>query len=200
MSKRIEFSSEVIAFENEGDYHNAVDRTYTEWIADRSETAMLSALLEHWFVIFESDVGGKTYDQWSELLNAAFEKDSDAWFGFFLGYMMQTADYLFLGERFGTGGESADLIRKKGRELMEKAYKNHSKCAVFKVEHIYQHEAEDYTPTEKEISEIRESFPVPSVVNEFFRRVFGAEDEEQNLPKFEDFRNRAILEGFSGTQ
>ena len=187
---KLEYSDEVIRLEIEGDYLGALNQTYSEWLADQTESKLLSAMLEHWFVIFNLDKFGKEFDQWKELWNMAYEKIEDPVFSFFLGYIMKTSSYLFLGKRFGYGGESLDTIWNLGNKLREEAYKRAPECAVFRIGHIYQQEHDYYRQnSDEELSEIRDTFPVPSIVNEYFRRIFNAEDDEICLPKFEDYRN-----------
>ena len=190
----LKYSDEVIRAERACKYREAMHQTYIEYLADKSDHTLMLALLEHWYLSFNMDcLRENTTSEWDELLDAAYDRiDDDPLTAFFMGYMMAVGPYLFLGERWGTSGESYIKIQDSGYQLMERAYSIEPDCLIFKIKHSrYIDESLIYEKrSETELIELQETFPVPSVICEYFRRIFGADEYEENLPIMEDYRNK----------
>ncbi|MBR4658973.1 MAG: hypothetical protein IKP26_06940 [Clostridia bacterium] len=192
----LKYSDEVIRAERACKYREAMHQTYIEYLADKSDHTLMLALLEHWYLSFNMDcLRENTTSEWDELLDAAYDRiDDDPLTAFFMGYMMAVGPYLFLGERWGTSGESYIKIQDSGYQLMERAYSIEPDRLIFKIKHShYIDESLIYEKrSETELIELQETFPVPSVICEYFRRIFDADEYEENLPIMEDYRNRLI--------
>ncbi len=198
----LKFSDEVIRAERACKFREAMHQTYIEYLDDRSDHKLILALLEHWYLMFNLDhLAARYTSEWEELLDAAYDRiDDDPLTAFFMGYMMAVGPYLFLGKRWGTSGESYDKVYCSGYQLMEKAYSIEPDRLIFRIKHShYIDERSIYEKrSETELIELQETFPVPSVICEYFRRIFNADENsdeyEENLPIMEDYRNRSIDE------
>lgn len=184
------FSKKVIEYERKDDYVSAMKQTYAEWQENKTDENLCKALLEYFFIMFKSfDLNTSAFPEWKEITDAAYERmENNRELSFFVGYAMFIGFYLIPADRWGTGAEATHYIEAHGKELMEAAYEAEPDCTLFRLHHLIYWGGDEYDPTEQEAAEMREKLPIPSVVNEYFRRILVSDtDEEENLPRFEKY-------------
>ncbi len=179
------FSEKTIEYERNNDYVNAMKQTYKEWKENPTDDNLCKALLEYFFIMFKlSGLKSSEFPEWDEIYETAYKRmENNRELSFFMGYSMFMGFYLF-GLLTYTDFE----IEARGKELMEEAYKAEPQCTLYKLHHCIYWGDGDYKPTDREAAEMREKFPIPSVINEYFRRILDSDtDEEENLPRFETY-------------
>ena len=187
---KLVFSEKTLEYERKDDYVNAMKQTYREWQENKTDENLCKALLEYFFVLYKlSKLSTDDFPEWKELTEAAYERmEYNRELSFFVGYAMYMGFYLIPADRWGSGAEAVHFIEDHGKELMEASYEAEPDCTLFKLHHCIYWGDGDYKPTDREAAEMREKFPIPSVINEYFRRILDSDtDEEENLPRFETY-------------
>lgn len=185
---KLQFSEKTIEYERNNDYRKAMKQTFREWKENSTDENLCKALLEYFFIAFKTVMHEEERLEWEEIIKVAYERiEHNRELSFFVGYAMFIGFYLFPVDHWGKGPDAVRFIEDHGKELMEKAYEEEPELTLFRLHHLI-YWGGGYEPTEQERKEIRGQFPIPSVVCEYFRRILDSEeDNEENLPLFEDY-------------